>query len=626
MSLQSILATWPGRIVALILVATVGGGALVASRSAAPSAAPELKTATVARGNITQTVTVSGSISASGQARLAFKTGGKLAEVYVTVGQAVAPGTPLAKLDTTDLERAVATAQQTLDSAQASYEKALLSAADTRRSLTDTQKSTTQDIAAAQQSLAKLTSNYETSKRNFTALTDGAIADMTSYRSQIDGLRAQIQKVLTDIELFSSADVRTARGALDTADASMSNAQSYASSLLANALASYASTRDALVESVRRFDAAIGAGSDTNSATASFQTVQFAYQTALSQLTSTLDTVAAQVNGAQQSVTAAQNALSSNNSRFDETLGVARNDLIALQSMFVTQGQSASTSKTRLTQSGTPLNTMSDVLNGSLATAMQNVSSAQDRASTSVRSAQSAVDNIPFTLQSSQTSVQNAQSAVDTAKANLAAAVLTAPAAGTIASIANQVGEFVSGGSTNNAFIVLTNTNTLTLHATVGEGDIPSLRFGLVASVTVDALQGKKMTGKVVSLDPVATISQGVPVYGIDIAIDVPADGVRSGMSGTANVILASKQDVLIVPNGAIRTLNGQRGVQVRRGGETVDTAVTFGLSNDTVTEVVRGLDEGDVVVLPQARASASANPNQRGGAGGFGGGRVRIP
>ena len=94
-------------------------------------------------------------------------------------------------------------------------------------------------------------------------------------------------------------------------------------------------------------------------------------------------------------------------------------------------------------------------------------------------------------------------------------------------------------------------------------------------------------------------------------------------MTASAAVILASKQNVLTVPNTTIRTINGQRGVQVLKDGEVVDTVATFGLANDTVTEVVSGLAEGDVVVIPQTRATtATARPGggvQIPGAGGFG-------
>jgi multidrug efflux pump subunit AcrA (membrane-fusion protein) len=136
-----------------------------------------------------------------------------------------------------------------------------------------------------------------------------------------------------------------------------------------------------------------------------------------------------------------------------------------------------------------------------------------------------------------------------------------------------------------------------------------------VANVTVDALGATtRMTGKVTGVDPVATIQQGVPVYGVDVTIDVPNAAMRPGMSGTANVILVSRQDVLTVPNLAVKTQGSRRYLQVLKDGQPVDVDATFGISNDTLTEVTGGgLKEGDLVVLPQARAGATVAPNRGG-------------
>src|SRR6266446_6952365 len=73
------------------------------------------------------------------------------------------------------------------------------------------------------------------------------------------------------------------------------------------------------------------------------------------------------------------------------------------------------------------------------------------------------------------------------------------------------------------------------------------------------------------------------------------------------------------LPNLAIRTTNGRRYLQILKGGEAVDTDVVFGIANDTTTEVVSGVAEGDLAVLPAARATATARPGA--GGGGFGGG-----
>jgi macrolide-specific efflux system membrane fusion protein len=98
-------------------------------------------------------------------------------------------------------------------------------------------------------------------------------------------------------------------------------------------------------------------------------------------------------------------------------------------------------------------------------------------------------------------------------------------------------------------------------------------------------------------------------------------------MTGTATVVIASKQGVLTVPNLAIRTTQGRRYLQLLKDGEAIDTDVVFGIANDTTTEVVSGVAEGDLVVLPAARATGTARPGA--GGGGFtqggGGGPVII-
>lgn len=619
MRLRTFVATWPGRLVVLLIIAAFGGGVATVARANSATPAVPPKTATVARGSITQTVSVSGSVNSSAQARLAFKTGGKLAKVYVNTGQAVTPGQPLAELDTTDLQNALATAQQNLANAQASYQKQVQAASDTQAALVDTQKSTALSVANAQAALTKIQTNYATAKKNLGTLSDGMSSDMSQYRSAIDALRTQGQLVTNDISLYSSSDVNSARQSLYAADLALANAQSYGSITFANDLAAFLSARDALLSATTSFDNAIGAGADTSASVASYQTLLLNYNLAQATLSSAIDTLTGFVTSAQTSANAAATSLNSNNSRFNANLDQARGDILVLQNLYTTDAQYALSAKTRSTQTTAQVSTITDAVSGSLVSATNAITTAQQQADTSLRNAQSAVANIPFNLQSASVSVQNAQTAVDTAKANLDAAVLTAPTAGVVASVANQVGEFVSGGNTNSAFIVLTSTNAMVLHGTIGEADISKLKLGQVSNVTVDAIASAKMTGRVISLDPVATISQGVPVYGVDIAIDVPADGVKAGMTGTANVILASKQNVLVVPNTAIRSVSGQRGVQVLKGGEIVETPAQFGLSNDTLTEVVSGLAEGDTIVIPQARAGASTQPNRLGGGNGTG-------
>ena len=619
MNLAFFVTSWPGRIVAIALGLGVIFGAASFVRGGQPAATAAPRTATVTRGSVTQTVSVSGSVNASGQARLSFKTGGRLANVNVSVGQSVVAGQALATLDTTDLQTALSTAQQNLASAQASYQKQVLASQDTQKSLEDTQRQTATNIANAQTTLTKVKSNYNTAKFNFTSLTNQIKNDAQTLQQSLDALRAANNVLLLALQnaTTQTADVKAATNQIQQASVNLDTANAYSVNLLASALNDFGSAQGAIIQSTQGFDAAVAAGSDATGIAAALQTQQLSYSTAATRLSSAIDSVSGAIQAAQTNVSSAQNSLNSSSAVQDSSLQGQRASAQQLLVMIAQATQNSATAKSRISQAATALGTVSDTIQSSYANAVQALQNAQDQATTSLRQAQSAVANIPFNLQSAQTSVDNASNSVTTAQSNLDAAVLTAPAAGIVASIANQVGEFVTGGNTNNAFIVLTNTTALVLHGTIGEADVSKLKLGQVANITIDALAGQKMTGKVTSLDPVATIQQGVPVYGIDVTIDVPAATVKAGMSGTAAVIIASKQNVLIVPNTAIRSINGQRGLSVLKDGETVDTVAQFGLANDTSTEVISGVAEGDVVVIPQARTgTATARPG-----GGFGGG-----
>src|SRR5919109_2834931 len=102
-------------LVAVTVLAIVGAGVFGASRLLASTPKVEFRTATVQRGNVTQTVSVSGSVNASSQVHLNFKSGGKLAAVMVQTGQQVQAGDLLAKLDDSDARVALQQAQANLN-------------------------------------------------------------------------------------------------------------------------------------------------------------------------------------------------------------------------------------------------------------------------------------------------------------------------------------------------------------------------------------------------------------------------------------------------------------------------------------------------------------------------------
>ncbi|MDE3101711.1 MAG: efflux RND transporter periplasmic adaptor subunit [Chloroflexota bacterium] len=642
----SVLAGTRARIIAGIAVIVLVSGGIVATRVTATPAAAPVRTAAVTRGTVTQTVQVSGSINPATETRLSFDVSGKLAQTLVSLGQTVTAGQPLAQLDTSDLTVAVAQAQASLASAQANYQKASAGATpqdiavakqavDSAKSALDqTQQSTANDVATAQQALTSLKSGYGAAQNAFQLYASAVPTDVGTFTTSLGSTRAILAQANVDLNTKSTADTTSAHTGIAQADGAMANAQTVAGNQLATALTQWQSARDGVISAWQQFDNAVAKGTDTTGPAQQYQSAELTYTTATSRIEAALASASSSLTSAGSSASSAQSALNSATSSIDPSLDPARGDLLGFQNALSSETQLATSIPNELTQMGTSLQTITSAVTGGYVSAAQAVTTAQTKSSGSVSSAQNAYraaiasldqTSAPpqsYDIAAAYAGVLSAQAALDKANNDLASATLTAPSPGVVSAINFQPGEDVSAGGTANPFIVLSNTSTIALHGTVGEADIAKLKLGQVATVSVDALgTGSLLTGKVTSLDPVATIQQGVPVYGVDVTIDVPDPSVRPGMTGTANVIIASKQGILVVPNLAIKSQNGQRYVQVLRNGKVENVDATFGISNDSMTEVTSGLQEGDQVVLPGPRPGASGRATN----GGFGGGRGPV-
>ena len=626
---RGVVSTWPGRILVIVLAAVLVGGAVTVFRGTSGTPAVTYRTAEATKASLAQTVAISGSVNPSGTARLNFRTSGRISSILVAVGQQVTAGQELARIEATDLENTLANAQNTLASAQANLQRQNQSYADSARSLDNARKSADTDVASAQAALAKIKANYAAARTNYVNLTAAATTDIGVFQRSLETIQAQIDALMALMGQIvgggDTGDLRAALNALIGTSTALQNARANSSALLSPALADYQSARSTTLSLMDDFERAAAAGSDTTGIAGSYQLAQTSYAIANSRLTSALDTTSSALTSIQSGVISAQSALGTAATRLLHTpFDQWRADLATLYALVGGEQQRVSTVKLKLTQSTSSANTLSDSINGSYVAAMQNVPAVIDRTRLSVQSAESALASKPADIQSAQNSVTSAQLSVATAQANLENATLRAPAAGVIQAINGTVGEPASS-STTTPVVLLANTGTVQLHGTVGESEVSKLKLGLVANVSVDALGATtRMTGKVTGVDPVATIQQGVPVYGVDITIDIANPLIKPGMSGTASVILVSRQDVLTVPNLAIKTQGTRRYVQVLRDGQPVDVDATFGIANDTLTEVTGGgLKEGDLVVLPQPRAGATVAPNRGGqqipGAGGGG-------
>jgi macrolide-specific efflux system membrane fusion protein len=134
---------------------------------------------------------------------------------------------------------------------------------------------------------------------------------------------------------------------------------------------------------------------------------------------------------------------------------------------------------------------------------------------------------------------------------------------------------------------------------------------------------------------PVATVQNGVSTYAVQIEVDpaqARAAGVRNGMTATASIVTASKTDVIVAPNRAIRSAGQTRTVEVVDAeGKSSTRTVQVGLASVQLTEIVSGLQPGDKVAVPAPTTTVSSGaarvPGLTGGPGVTGGAAPgRIP
>ena len=161
----------------------------------------------------------------------------------------------------------------------------------------------------------------------------------------------------------------------------------------------------------------------------------------------------------------------------------------------------------------------------------------------------------------------------------------------------------------------------------------PSLNVGQPATLTFPALTNTEVAGKVIAVSNSSTVVSNVVTYDATIALVNPPADIKQGMTTNVSVVTATRAHVLVLPTAAITTNGTISTVQLLQNGETTVTRVATGLVGTSTTEIVSGLQVGDVVVEPTVTITASSSSTGGrgggpfgGGGGGFGGGGLGFP
>src|ERR1051325_6145969 len=253
-----------------------------------------------------------------------------------------------------------------------------------------------------------------------------------------------------------------------------------------------------------------------------------------------------------------------------------------------------------------------------------------------------------------QAGVKSARIALDRARQNLAYTNIYAPIDGVVVDRDVQKGQTVAASlSAPQLFVIANDLSQMQILAQVGESDIAQIKQGQPAEFTVQALQGRTFQGTVQQVRLQSTTQDNVVNYTVVVGVNNPKGQLLPGMTARVNFLTKSAENVLKVPNAALRfkpatqstqsTQQPQQPRSSRRQGTlyTLDAKgnpqaikVQTGITDDTTTEVRgEGIKDGMQIIAgtlgaaqQQTASSGSASPFQggqqqsggRGARGGF--------
>ena len=195
-----------------------------------------------------------------------------------------------------------------------------------------------------------------------------------------------------------------------------------------------------------------------------------------------------------------------------------------------------------------------------------------------------------------------AEARISAAQASLDAAYIKAPFNGVITAVEILPGDLVLP---NSLAFRIDNLNNLLVDVQISEVDISQIKVGQPVTLSFDAILDEEYSGEVIEVSPVGVPQQGLVTFEVTIRILDGDQEVRPGLTAAVQIVVRQVEDVLLIPNRAVRWVRGEQVVYLSTRGEQANleelerVPVTLGASSDEFTELLDGdIEEGDFLVL----------------------------
>jgi HlyD family secretion protein len=231
-------------------------------------------------------------------------------------------------------------------------------------------------------------------------------------------------------------------------------------------------------------------------------------------------------------------------------------------------------------------------------------------------SAKSTYDQALAQIAFDEATVQQRQASLDAAQVNLDYTDIASPVDGTVVSRNVTMGQTVAASfQTPTLFLIATDLTKMEVDANVSESDIGGIKLGNKATFTVDAYAKRTFEGTVTQVRQSPQTVQNVVTYDIVISVNNSDLTLMPGMTAASRIVVDQRNDVIRVPNQALRYVPsavagavqpGHEQIWVLRDENPVSIPVVTGLDDESFTEIVSGdAKPGDLVVTAEQTATA---------------------
>lgn len=251
-----------------------------------------------------------------------------------------------------------------------------------------------------------------------------------------------------------------------------------------------------------------------------------------------------------------------------------------------------------------------------------------------------------YNYEKAKAAYEQSQASMVKVRRNLEYATITSPIDGVVINKVVEEGQTVAAGfETPTLFTIAADLTKMQVIADVDEADIGNVKEGQRVQFTVDAYPNDTFEGVVQqvrlgesddSSSSTSTSSSSVVTYEVVITADNPDLKLKPRLTANVTIFTMEEENVLLVPNKALRFIpepklmetlslqvndnsanikKGEKFVWVKENNVLVTKAITVGVSNNNYTEILGGLNEGEVVAvdleseMPVAGPSAERSP-----------------